>query len=187
MMQFDSVPHFAEEGSRPTPSPRTLLPSDLYAQVLDSMVIACVDVLLTHREQVFLAKRKTYPHPSWWFIGGRMQLGESPITSAQRKVYEDANLQAIAAERFQYIGTHSTQFARRQQSPQENGLHTLNLTYHLTVSPEEMRQIQLNPAEYAEGKWVAEQAIASYLGDERVMHQALWQVIQSLSNRKRIE
>jgi ADP-ribose pyrophosphatase YjhB (NUDIX family) len=181
MAHFDPIPHFVEEGARKAPSSINL-PSDLYAQALDVLVIACVDILVTHRDHIFLVKRKTYPHPSWWFIGGRMQAGESPIGAAQRKVSEDIGLGTIAAERFRYVGIFSTQFARRQQPPQENGLHTLNLTYHLTVSPEEIRHIQLCDQEYAESQWLDNETIATYLGEDRLMHQVVFQAIQSLNH-----
>lgn len=183
MAHLDPIPHFIEEGARSAPS-STRLPADLYAQALDALVIACVDILVTHRDHIFLAKRKTYPHLSWWFIGGRMQAGESPVRAAQRKVLEDISLAGIAAERFRYVGTFSTQFARRQQPPQENGLHTLNLTYHLTVSPEEIRQIQLCDQEYAESQWVANEVIGNYLLDNLVMHQVVLQAIQALNHRE---
>jgi ADP-ribose pyrophosphatase YjhB (NUDIX family) len=183
MAHLDPIPHFVEEGAKNVPS-SARLSAELYAQALDSLVIACVDILVTHRDHIFLVKRKTYPHPSWWFIGGRMRAGESPVSTAQRKVVEDIGLDRIAAERFRYVGTFSTQFARRQQPPQENGLHTLNLTYHLTVSPEEIRQIQLCDQEYAESQWIANEAIATYLADDRLMHQVMLQAIQSLNHRE---
>jgi ADP-ribose pyrophosphatase YjhB (NUDIX family) len=163
------------KGRHPTPPGQ--LPTDRYSQALDHLVIACTDILLTHQTQIFLAKRQTLPRPSWWIIGGRMRAGESPLVAAQRKLLEEVALD-IHRDRLQYIGVYSTCFATRQQPPQHNGLHSLNLTYQVELLRSEKNRLQLAPTEYEQGEWMTIDRIHSLLNPEVVMDQALLQIIQ---------
>jgi ADP-ribose pyrophosphatase YjhB (NUDIX family) len=173
------MPHHYQEPDR-LPPPSAQLPTDRYSQALDHLVIACTDILLTYQTQIFLAKRQTLPRSSWWIIGGRMRAGESPLAAAHRKLLEEVALD-IPPDRLQYIGVYSTCFATRQQPPQQNGLHSLNLTYQVELTSSEKNKLELSSTEYERGEWMTIDRIHKLLNPEVVMDQALLQIVQDLA------
>jgi ADP-ribose pyrophosphatase YjhB (NUDIX family) len=176
------MPHHYQEADRQNPTtPVDRLPTTLYSQALDHLVIACIDILLTHQSQIFLTKRSSLPRPSWWIIGGRMAAGESPLAAAHRKLLEEVGLD-IAPDRLFYIGVYSTCFSTRQQPPQQNGLHSLNLTYQVELTADEKAALSLSAAEYLEGEWMSDDRIIGILDGAIVMDQALLQVIRDAKN-----
>ncbi|WP_299484609.1 NUDIX hydrolase [Acaryochloris sp. IP29b_bin.137] len=175
------VPHYREPDRAYQVESDARLPTEIFSQALDHLVIACVDLVFTHQQQVLLAKRCTYPQKSWWVIGGRMIAGESPLQSAQRKATEEAGL-AIAKDRFHYLGVYSTCFAYRQQSPQDRGLHSLNITFEVTLTPAEKQQIQLDPKEYSEWQWRSHTKARSQLDSTHGMDQALLHLIDRVNS-----
>ena len=177
-MQFDSVPHF-EEPERINPvCPSEQLATEVYSTALDHLVIACVDAVLTHRQQVLLAKRNRYPHPSWWIIGGRMRAGESPQAAISRQVASETKL-AFHPDRFTFVGVYSTCFAFRHQPPQHHGSHTLNLTYQIELIASEKAQLQLHQDEHETWEWVNVDRLSSLLNSSHAMDQALLQILQN--------
>ncbi len=172
-----AVPHFVERDRRSGHPSTVRLSDEIYGQVLDCIVITCVDLVLTHQDAVLLAQRRVYPHPSWWMIGGRMVAGESPLAAAQRKLSEEAGLAPVQPQRFQFIGPYSTCFARREQPPQTNGLHSLNLTYALELTAAEKGRLTLNPAEYASWQWCPMARAAKVLDASLLMTQVLVQIL----------
>ncbi len=176
-----SIPHFTE---RNQPRTAVYLPDREYGLALDALVITCVDVLLVQGDTCLLGKRRTLPRPDWWLIGGRMIAGESPLAAAQRKVQAEAGL-GLAADRFQFLGVYSTEFATRSQPPQNHGLHSVNLTYFVTVSAIERQAIHLTPSEYADAQWYPWPQPAPWQqpGDAAqatVMDQCLQQILRDL-------
>lgn len=157
------------------------LPTDIFSQALDHIVIACVDLVLTYQQQMLLAKRRTYPQKSWWVIGGRMIAGESPLQAAQRKVRQEAGLQ-VNENRFCYIGTSSTCFARRQQNPQDRGLHSLNITYQVRLTATEKAELHLDLEEYDSWQWCTYGEALSQLDSTQAINQALLDLLSSASS-----
>lgn len=157
------------------------LPTEVFSQALDYLVIACVDLVFTHQQQVLLAKRRTYPQKSWWVIGGRMIAGESPLQSAQRKAEQEAGL-AIAADRFRYTGIYSTCFAHRQQPPQNRGLHSLNINYQVVLSETEKTQLSLDIDEYDGWQWCNHAEVLTMIDAEIEMNQALLKLLDTAHN-----
>jgi ADP-ribose pyrophosphatase YjhB (NUDIX family) len=172
------MPHHYQDSDRHNPTtPADRLPTSLYSQALDHLVIACTDILLTHQTQIFLAKRNAPPRPSWWIIGGRMAAGESPLAAATRKLLEEVALD-IAPDRLSYIGVYSTCFSTRQQPPTQNGLHSLNLTYQLELTSHEKSALKLSPTEYAQGEWMKRERLSTLLNPTIALDQALLKIIQ---------
>jgi ADP-ribose pyrophosphatase YjhB (NUDIX family) len=176
------LPHFQDPDRLNPVSSGDRLPIQVYSQALDHLVIACVDIVLTHQTEILLAKRKHPPRPSWWILGGRMVAGEAPLAAATRKISEEAALN-IAGDRLQFVGVYSTCFADRQQPPQQNGLHSLNVTYQVELTSTEKAQLKLSTTEYEQGKWLAGDRIRSLLNEQVVMDRALLQIIQDIRRR----
>jgi ADP-ribose pyrophosphatase YjhB (NUDIX family) len=177
-----SLPHFQDPDRINPASPQDRLPTATYSAALDHLVIACVDVVLTHQTQVLLAKRNYPPRQSWWVLGGRMIAGESPPSAACRKIWEEGALQ-VHSDRFQFIGVYSTCFAQRQQPPQNHGSHSLNITYQIELSAVEKTQLKLSSTEYQAGEWMQLDVIHSLLSEQIAMDSALLQILKDLQKQ----
>ena len=88
------INHYVEKGWKHHSS--AWLSEEEYSKVLDTIVFACVDIILTYENKVLLAKRNVEPQKDWWIIGGRMFPGESPQETAVRKV-KASRLQSIGS------------------------------------------------------------------------------------------
>jgi len=176
------LPHFQDPDRLNPVTSSDRLPTEIYSQALDHLVIACVDIVLTHQTEIFMAKRNHPPRPSWWILGGRMVAGEAPLAAASRKVREEAALD-ISSDRLQFVGVFSTCFAHRQQPPQQNGLHSLNITYQVELTAVEKTQLKLSTTEYEQGEWMEGDRIDSLLNDQIAMDKALLEVIHTPRNR----
>lgn len=149
--------HFEEEGFV---SHAKFLPDEIYAQVLDSIVIACVDIALIDSDgEMLLGKRQVEPQADWWIIGGRMRPGESFEEAASRNVKRELGL-TINPNRFHYLCTYSTVWAMRAQKPKANGSHSVSITMVLRVSDDEITRIQHNE-EYAALQWMDVHRVAN--------------------------
>ncbi len=179
--QIAEVPHYHEPERTYQIDMDARLPTEVFSQALDHLVITCVDLVFTHQQQVLLAKRRTYPQKSWWVIGGRMIAGESPLQSVQRKAREESRL-AIATDRFQFMGVYSTCFAHRQQAPQDRGLHSLNLTYLVVLTDSEKQQLRLDPNEYEEWQWYSHREARLQLNASQVMDQLLLSLLDGVNS-----
>jgi len=111
-----------------------------------------------------------------------MVAGEAPLAAASRKVREEAALD-ISSDRLQFIGVFSTCFAHRQQPPQQNGLHSLNITYQVELTAIEKAQLKLSTTEYERGEWMGGDRIDSLLNDQIAMDKALLEVIHTPRDR----
>jgi hypothetical protein len=80
-------------------------------------------------------------------IGGKILPGLSPVQAAQQHLQRDTQLE-LTTERFIYVGTYSTVFAMRNELPCEHGTHTINITYAVKLTLEEVKTISLNQVEY---------------------------------------
>ena len=170
------VAHFEEDARI---NQEGLLPIDLYSRALDYLVIACVDIAFISNDQVLLGKRNTYPKKGWWLIGGRMMAGESPTKAAKRKTYQEAGLD-LDLSHFTYINAYSTCFSQRSQEPQNNGLHSVNLTYLVNISDHEKQQIKLIKTEYEDLKWIKLDQVTDLLDLSNEMDIALLRIVEDI-------
>jgi ADP-ribose pyrophosphatase YjhB (NUDIX family) len=137
---------------------------EVYAQILDSVVIACADSVLICDGQMFLAKRNIEPRANHWaIVGGRMIAGERPEETARRKLFLETGLQIDDLSRFKFYEVYSACYPVRQQAPQENGSHTINFTHLLEISSEEKAEIKLTLSEYEDSRWVNFEEVIDFL------------------------
>ena len=137
------IAHWSEQ-QQPSPDRAHYLSDLEYGRALDTVVIACVDGVLWHGNQVLLGWRNQDPRRGWWIVGGRMQVGESPVQAAQRKLRDEANLD-LEGDRIQFVGVYSTQFATRRQPPTYHGLHSINLVHAVRLTDAESAQLTYSP------------------------------------------
>jgi colanic acid biosynthesis protein WcaH len=105
-----------------------LIPPDLYAEVLRTLPIACVDLLVRDEDdRVLLLKRANAPaRNEWWFPGGRIHYFESRIDAARRKLQEECGLVAGAPRE---IGTWDVFFDRDSIDPR----HAVTTLFEMRV------------------------------------------------------
>jgi ADP-ribose pyrophosphatase YjhB (NUDIX family) len=180
-----TVPHFEESGRFNPVSAQDKMPAQEFGIALDYLVLTCVDLVLVNRDRILLAQRHQYPRPSWWVIGGRMSAGESPLQAAQRKAWEEAHL-SLPPERFHYLGAFSTCFARRAQEPQHHGLHSVNLTYQVSLADTETTQIRLVDTEYtAIYQWADCNTMQKILDPDDSIDQVLWAIAATVFHQSK--
>jgi ADP-ribose pyrophosphatase YjhB (NUDIX family) len=180
-----SIRHVQEPLQQSAPD-RAYLSDQEYGRALDTLVIACVDVVLCWGDRVLLGCRNQDPRRGWWIVGGRMQVGESPMQTTQRKLQDEANLR-VEGDRIQFIGVYSTQFATRRQPPTHHGLHSINLVHTVRLTDAESQQVNLTPTEYDQHRWIRWGEIQALLNTDDVMDQYLLTVLRDVQRAGGIE
>lgn len=97
------------------------VPSTIYAEIVKSMVISCVDAFVYNFEKrAYLMVLRTTPpaQGQWWFPGGRIFKGESFYQSAVRKTKKESDLDICPIAQ---LSTYSLYFAESAWGP---GVHT---------------------------------------------------------------
>ena len=92
--------------------------------------------------------------PDWWFMGGRIFPGETPLDSCCRLLDREMKLN-ISPDRLRYICTQTFAFSMRQQVPRDHGTTDVQLCYLLQLlNDAEVSKVILDPMEYSDGAWV---------------------------------
>lgn len=136
-------------------SRRTFLPDDEYGVALDNLVKGCADVLIVNPAgtRVFTGKRRVQPQPDWWFMGGRMFPGETPVESGRRLLRRELGLE-VEAERFRVVCAQAFAFGMREQEPKEHGTTDAQFCYRVQLKDEEeVEKVKVDEAEYCAAEW----------------------------------
>ncbi|KAL7525547.1 hypothetical protein ACHAXR_001051 [Thalassiosira sp. AJA248-18] len=136
-------------------SRRTFLPDDQYGVALDNLVKGCTDILLLNPDgtHIFTGKRCVQPQPDWWFMGGRMFPGETPIQSGQRLLKRELGLE-IESERFNVVCAQAFAFGMREQEPKDHGTTDTQFCYKVQLKDEEeVKKVVVDEEEYCDSEW----------------------------------
>ncbi|KAL7457965.1 hypothetical protein ACHAWC_009976 [Mediolabrus comicus] len=136
-------------------SRRTFLPDDQYGVALDNLVKGCTDILLLNPSgtHIFTGRRCVQPQPDWWFMGGRMFPGETPIESGQRLLKRELGLD-ITKDRFDVVCAQAFAFGMREQEPKEHGTTDAQFCYKVQLlNDDEVQKVVLDENEYSETEW----------------------------------
>jgi len=119
---------------------------DLYAQILQSMPIPCVDLVVTdHAGRILLLRRRNEPMAGqWWFPGGRVLFGERRSQAAKRKLKEECGLSQ--GDAFEELGTFDWFFSFGE------GQRVHSVTTLFKVIVDSMNDITLDQQSY-EARW----------------------------------
>lgn len=152
MGDFYELAHF-ETGSYVRNS--TYLSDGDYGRALDCLVKGCADVLLQDSTtgQVLIVKRIVQPQPDWWFVGGRIKAGETPVEAIIRNIKRETGLH-LDASKIRYLCSSSFLWDQRQQAPNNNGTADVAICFTADVGPQERACIRLDMREYSESCWV---------------------------------
>lgn len=102
-----------------------MIEKKLYKKIQEVLPICCVDLVIRNNKGEFLLlKRKNKPAKGeWWFVGGRIEKGETVEKAALRKAKEEAGL-AVALKGI--LGVGDTIFQRGFFG---KSAHTINITF----------------------------------------------------------
>ena len=174
-----SVPHYDTGGFT---SHRKFLADNEYGDALDCLVKACSDMLLVSPdgERIFVGKRNVQPQPDWWFVGGRIFPGETPVQSCRRLLKRELQLD-IEPARFDTVCAQSLAWAMREQLPKENGTTDSQVVLSLQLRDDEVAKVVLDPKEYSDSQWMTPDDILS-----GSFHPALQFAVHSLLTRRKL-
>lgn len=147
-----SVPHHITGAFT---SHRKFLADKEYGEALDCLVKACSDLLLQSPDgqRIFIGKRLVHPQPDWWFVGGRIFPGETPVQSCCRLLRRELSLE-IEPSRFQTVCAQSLVWGMRQQPPMEHGTTDSQVVLSLRLTEAEVEKVVLDPKEYETSMWI---------------------------------
>jgi ADP-ribose pyrophosphatase YjhB (NUDIX family) len=136
----------------------------LYGLALNSIVIACVDIVVVCKGKIILGKRINEPWPSYWIMGGRMLPGETFEEAAQRETKTELGLD-VDSSRFSYIDTYNFVWSKRQQEPKDHGSHCVLIAMILEISGKELKKVKFDKKQYSSIKlWAPEEILqAEYM------------------------
>jgi len=102
------------------------IPNSLYAQILENMPIACVDIAIAAQGAVLLVRRKDPPaRRQWWVPGGRVLKGETMRETAIRKAREEVGIDCHAGR---IVHTAETIFP---DGPEGIPVHSINSCFFM--------------------------------------------------------
>ena len=133
--------------------PSVILEEIDYGRGIETLVVVCTDIGIIDSESktLYLARRALRPASGrWWFIGGRIFVGEPEKKSAQRCFKRETGL-LIEECRFQFVCMNRYFFKDRQQAPHEVGCDSLCYTFAIQLTSKEREQIVLDSREYQGG------------------------------------
>jgi putative hydrolase of the HAD superfamily len=140
------------------------LPDEMYGICLDTLVKACVDLVLIHAESddVFIAKRNYHPQKDWWVAcGGRMTPGETPQQTLAKLVKRELSVdlstdfESCGIVSIDFINCYSHIWGKRRQDPENNGTADIVLAYSVVASQTLFDRLVMDPEEYSESKFVS--------------------------------
>lgn len=133
--------------------PPVFMEEEAYAKAIASLVVVCTDVGIVDRDTrtLYLARRKSRPGKGlWWFIGGRMHVGEPELDSAVRCFHRETGLR-IDPERLEFVSMNRYLLKDRKQEPTDIGSDSLAYTFAFEPTARQRTQIALDGEEYEPG------------------------------------
>lgn len=115
----------------------------------------CTDILLLNPAgtHIFAGKRCVQPQPDWWFMGGRIFPGETPVQSCQRLLKRELKLD-VGADRLKPVCAQAFAFGMREQEPKDHGTTDTQFCYKLQlIDEEEVKKVVVDEEEYCDSEW----------------------------------
>lgn len=123
-----------------------MIPANLYKKIQTVLPIACVDLVIKNsRGEFLLGKRENRPAKGqWFFIGGRVNKGETLHQAVLRKAKEELG---IGVKIIRMLGADQTIF---DDGPLGVGVHSINIVF--LVAPKKKSNISLD-AQHSNVRW----------------------------------
>lgn len=168
--------HYVEAGFVPNP---LRFSEPAYSDVLDGIVVSCVDCAVLCGQKMLLGRRRDEPAKGQlWIPGGRMIPGEDPRATAQRILSKEITLTVPSLEEiFDLNLSISYVWERRHQPPLGHGCHMIGNYYITQASNGFMNALGTQGnASFSEFVWVE---LADIFGNES-LHPAIEQVAKAV-------
>lgn len=135
------------------------LSNEVYAQVLDSIVVCCVDCAIVNKNEIFLCKRIDRPAKGhWWVMGGRMEPGLTPSEMAKKILLREVGY-AVHSEStvFDLNLTISYVWGKRHQQPEDHGCHMVGLCHAVFIGDREREALNEKDmsSNFARSNWIS--------------------------------
>jgi hypothetical protein len=142
-----ALTELSEDASPANYRPTDFIPSDVYEVILQKTVVACVDLLLYHRDPlgrywVFLPKRKSKPQPGTWVVGGRRTAFATVEEGARIRALKELHITPDPA-RFKSLHCEDIDLIWHE-SEQGGPTHTRTRVLGYQVTDAERASIRLN-------------------------------------------
>ena len=111
-----------------------------YLKIIQSLPISCVDIIIKNKNNEYLlVQRNSDPLKNHYFlVGGRVNLNETLLSAAKRKLNEEVGLNV---DKFEFIGVYQDFFDRNSFGKCEI-YHTISLVFLINIIGNE--KIKLN-------------------------------------------
>jgi len=131
------------------------IPEDVYSLVQDSMVGCSTSVLVLYKEKVLLGQRTSYPQMTWWFpVSGRINPGVMPQENCLRLCKEKLGLRVDDLSRFEFVGTYSYTWGKREVSLVTRNKHEISVVYAINLESDELPK-DFADEDYNDMKWTS--------------------------------
>ena len=111
-----------------------------YLKIIQSLPISCVDIIIKNKNNEYLlVQRNSDPLKNHYFlVGGRVNLNETLLSAAKRKLNEEVGLNV---DKFEFIGVYQDFFDRNSFGKCKI-YHTISLVFLINIIGNE--KIKLN-------------------------------------------
>ena len=122
----------------------TFIPEKQYAEIVQLIPIACVDVAILRCGKLLMIQRETSETWGglWWITGGRIHKGETWHDAAKRKAQEEAGLDVEIVRKVQSY-----------ESPETEGKHFITTLFVAVVVGDATVTLDKTSSDY---KWMTE-------------------------------
>jgi ADP-ribose pyrophosphatase YjhB (NUDIX family) len=151
-----TVHELAEDRFTPRDVPDFGLPEPVYAQALDNLVQANVDVIVhAGDDRILLGYRKDLPlRDMFWVFGGRMKVGESMADAGARALVRELGLKADQ-DRLHLANIYNVMWGTRSAPPEERGFQTLLTLMKYRCTEDEAESITVADNTHQSVRWYA--------------------------------
>jgi colanic acid biosynthesis protein WcaH len=124
-----------------------MIKEKMYREIIKKIPTICVDIIIKDEfSRYLLAKRTNNPlRGEWWVVGGRINMGESCLKAAIRKIREELG---ITLTNLEYVGYYEDQFDNNAFD--SNVLyHTISMVFGVTINRSQLFNLDSQHSEYA--------------------------------------
>jgi len=154
MHQQKHIKHLTDKEFKHKNVPEFNLSADEYSRMLDSVVIANMDIIL-HKpnREVLLGQRTDKPlQGKLWIFGGRMKPGESINSTAIRNIRREVGVE-VDEERLVFSDIYNIMWPGREEALQEHGFQTMMSILKYECTPQEIEQAFITDNTHSQMRW----------------------------------
>ncbi len=122
------------------------LSDEEYARAQSALPIVCTDLIIVDDKGRFVLAYRLHPAAQgWWWKGGRMKTGDTPLASLTRLMQREIG---FVPDGIRYFAHLHHLWAKRKESPQDTGKHDVIFLHSVVLDEKSIANIKLDPNEY---------------------------------------